>query len=71
MQKPLVINNKFGHGETVYILTDIQQLPRMVVMLKILPGDFIVYQLQSGTSVSDHYDIELSSEPNIVFKTQN
>ncbi len=59
------IENDFGIGEMVYLKHDIEQLPRMIIEIRIRMYD-IVYEVQSGLDLSSHHDFELSKEK-IVF----
>lgn len=61
----MILENKFDIGQIVYITTDADQLPRLIIQLKITPSG-IIYVCQHGTSGSEHYDIELSSDKNLV-----
>ncbi len=62
----MIIENKYEIGEMVFIVTDREQLPRQVTAIKITPGT-ILYQLACGTMVSDHYEVELSTEKNLEY----
>lgn len=62
----LVINNKFNFGQTVYLITDKDQLPRMVVSISIRPGEIIWYGLCHGTLYSEHYEMEVSETKDVL-----
>ncbi len=64
----MVIDNKFEYGQTVYLKTDKDQLPRIVTAIH-LRGQNITYALSQGTGETIHHDIEISEEVNIIFKT--
>ena len=64
----MVIDNKFEYGQTVYLKTDKEQLPRIVTAIH-LRGQNITYCLSQGTNETTHHDIEISEEVNIVLKT--
>lgn len=66
----MVVDNKFNHGETVYLVTDKDQLPRMIYCIKVFKND-ILYEVVCGTVSSAHYDFELSLEANVLMKTDN
>ncbi len=53
---------KFHFGLMVFLITDPEQLPRMIVSIKITPGN-VIYQCACGTTLSDHYEMELTTEP--------
>ncbi len=65
-----VIDNKFDHGDVVYLKTDKDQLPRIVFCLKVFPNE-ILYELAAGTTCSTHYEFELSKEVNVLLNTTN
>ena len=62
------INTKYDLGQTVFLIHDKEQTPRMITSIGVNPGH-VVYQLSSGTSESRHYEMEISSEVNILLKT--
>ncbi len=61
----MVIDNKYNIGDIVYVTTDQEQLPRVVVCIKITQGELIYVVYQSITS-SEHYDFEISKEKMLV-----
>jgi len=56
-----VIETKFNIGDTVYLKTDVEQMPRIITAIIVNPYD-ILYRLNSGAHMSDHYDLEISNE---------
>lgn len=66
----MVVDNKFSHGDTVYLKTDKEQQPRIIFCIKVFKSD-IIYEVAAGTILSAHYDFELSAEPNMVMQTTN
>lgn len=66
----MLLNNKYNIGEYVYLVTDSDQIPRLVVGINILPGYLLVYEVQVGITNSSHYDFELSAEENKVIKVK-
>ena len=56
----MTIKNKFNIGDIVYLKTDIEQHPRMVIGINVRPTA-IIYVVTFGTIGSDHYEMELSS----------
>ena len=60
-----VFNSLFGLGDIVYLITDPEQLERMVTYIKFSPGNQIVYYLSNITYHTEHYEMELSSKRNI------
>jgi len=57
------IDNKFDFGQIVYIITDKEQLPRMITAITLTKKD-IIYECFAGTIQSKHYDYELSETIN-------
>jgi len=57
------MKNKYNLGEIVYLVTDIDQLPRMVTKI-CFSGQGVTYQLCQGTNVDVHYEMEISTEKN-------
>lgn len=57
--------SKYGLAELVYLITDTDQLERMVTGVKFnLSGT--IYTLANGTNESFHYEAELSKEKDIL-----
>jgi hypothetical protein len=54
------IPNEFEIKQIVFLIHDIEQLPRMVVAI-IWDGHKVMYELISGTTASQHYEFELSN----------
>ena len=57
----MVIDNKFEIGNTVYLVTDIDQFPRLVTGFLVRKYD-IMYELSSGQFCSNHMDFEITQE---------
>lgn len=66
----IVVENKFDFGEIVYLKTDKEQNPRIVYMMKVFQNE-ILYELACGTTVSSHYEFEISKEVNVLMQTTN
>ena len=66
----MVIDNKYNFGDIVYLKTDKEQLPRMVVRFSVYP-ERVSYCIASGTLESWHDSFELSYEKDIVLTTSN
>lgn len=64
----MVINNKYEHGQIVYLVTDPEQLARMVTKISVYADNSISYQLSSGTDFSDHFELEISERENVEMK---
>ena len=59
------ITTKYDIGQLVYLITDSEQLDRMITCIKISPNG-LVYTLAQGVNETYHFEIELSSKRNIV-----
>jgi hypothetical protein len=64
----MVIDSKFEIGQLVYLRTDIEQYQRIVYGV-IIYKDSVLYRLAFGMATSDHYEFEISFEPDTVLKT--
>ena len=53
------IANDFNIEDIIYLKHDIEQLPRMVVEIRI-QKECIIYEVQSGTEISSHHSFEMS-----------
>lgn len=61
----MITDSKFKIGDFVYLVTDIDQLPRIVTGYYIRL-DSITYGLSFGSGESFHYDFEISSNKDIL-----
>jgi hypothetical protein len=61
---------KFSIGEIVYLRTDVEQLPRMVISAEVGIG-WVIYSLASGVNTSRHYDFEIIRERDILIGNLN
>ena len=66
----IVVENKFEFGDIVYLKTDKEQNPRIIYSMKVFPNE-ILYELACGTTVSSHYEFEISTEINGLMQTTN
>lgn len=57
----MIIENKFDIGQTVYLITDEDQHPRLITSIIVNKYD-LMYQMNNGTLQSTHYDYEISAE---------
>lgn len=62
----MVIDNKFEIGDTVYLVTDTEQHPGLIISIKIFKGGEYLYEVIRGTVSSMHYDFELSTQKNVL-----
>ena len=51
----MVIDNKFEIGDTVYLKTDAEQLPRLICGFMVSPNG-LLYELAQGKETSRHFD---------------
>lgn len=65
----IVIDNKYNLGEVLYLVTDRDQLKRIVTGIVYCPDNSILYEVINGTLASKHYDFELSRELDTIMKT--
>lgn len=59
-----VIEPQYEIGETVYLKTDKEQSERQVYAYTVFRTE-IIYKLTMGTTISEHYDFEISKEKNL------
>ena len=53
-------------GDTVYLVTDVEQFPRLVISYKVYKEGEIMYELIQGVTTSMHYAFEISIERNLI-----
>lgn len=63
-----LIDNKYDHGEVVYLKTDREQSPRIVFCFRVYQNETL-YELACGERVSTHYEFEITKEMNLVLST--
>lgn len=64
----MTIKLKYNFGTTVYLKTDVDQLPRIVVGAIILGGGYTEYKLACGDEFTWHSEFEISSKVNVELK---
>lgn len=62
----MTINNKYHFGQIVYLLTDEEQKQRIVIGIKVNPGNTLLYYLGCAEDETIHAEIEISPEKNIL-----
>lgn len=67
----MTINNKFKLGEMVYLVTDPEQMVRIIVALQVTVDGGLLYKLAIGMSEQWHYEAEMSREKDVILATQN
>jgi len=55
----------FDIGQRIFLKIDPEQIERMVTGIVVRPNG-IMYEVSSGVEVSTHYDIEMSSEVDVL-----
>jgi hypothetical protein len=65
------INNQFELGEIIYLKTEVEQLPRIIIGIQICADGGLIYKCSQGTEVDWHYEIEMSDTLDILLKTSN
>lgn len=63
-----ILDNQYEIGETVYLKTDPDQIPRIVYCFLVFRNETL-YKLACGVTSSDHYDFELSKEKSVLITT--
>lgn len=61
----MIIEPKYEIGSTVFLITDNEQLPRIVMSIIVNKYD-LIYELINTTTTSRHYDFEISDTKNIL-----
>lgn len=62
----MLIDNKYDLRQIVYLVTDYEQLARMIVGIKICADGCILYQCACGVNETWHYEAEMSLERDAV-----
>lgn len=63
------IKNKFSLGDTVFLVTDPEQMKRLIVGITVLPGGILMYSCaHADEEVTDHYEMELSDTEDVLLK---
>jgi hypothetical protein len=62
----MLVDNKFQLGDIVYLKTDVDQKSRMITKISVSQQG-LLYMVVCGTETTDHYEIELSEEKQVVF----
>lgn len=64
----LTVDLKFSEGDIVYLATDPDQQPRMVVAI-LIEGGRITYRLSMGQVTSWHGEMEIAAEKNVLINS--
>lgn len=60
------VETKYNIGDVVFLMTDIEQLQRIVTGVLIRPRNAVIYYLTCGDTETTHYELEMVSEKNIM-----
>ena len=60
----IVIDSKHKIGAVVYLLTDLDNTPRVVTGILVRSGNYVTYELSCLDQVSYHVDTEIMTVPN-------
>ena len=63
------IDNKFDFGDIVYLKSDVDQSPRIVTEISVMPDNCIQYRLVQETFNSWHNELEIRNTVDVVLKT--
>lgn len=62
----MVLDNKYNIGDTVFLLTDPEQYPRMVTAIIIRYKGYIEYEVSFSSTSNNFTEIELCDEKALV-----
>lgn len=65
------INFKYDIGEMLILVSDPEQHERIVVGYTVIPNNIILYRVCLGTLTSEHYEFELTEQPDILKALQS
>lgn len=65
------ITTKYNIEDSVYLVTDSEQVERIITAITIYPNNLIMYELMCGVEQSDHYEFELSDKVDVIKRTSN
>lgn len=65
----LTVDIPYPWGTIVYLKTDTEQRPYIVIGVKLCCDGGLLVELQAGTVSSFHYPVEISAEKNILLTT--
>lgn len=62
----MAMQMKYDTGQMVYLMTDVEQLARMIVAITTYIDGSVMYHLVCGTEHTTHYEVEITEEKNIL-----
>lgn len=66
----MMIENKYNIGEKVFLVTDSDQLERLVTAIQISPNN-LLYRLINNITETWHFEFEISKEKNFVMSNDS
>ena len=60
------ITTKYDNGQIVFLVTDTEQLERMVTAIQVTESTSVSYQLSCGSTASWHYECEIATDKDIL-----
>lgn len=70
VQHVIDMDVQFVWGDTVFLKTDPDQLPRMIVGV-VVKKSHVMYEVVKGETTSYHYDYEMAREKDVIQSTSN
>lgn len=64
----MIIETKYDPSQVVYLITDPEQLPRIVTEIVFCGVGGLKYGLNCGSEFSEHYEFEMQEEVNYNIK---
>lgn len=64
----MIINNEFEIGQIVFLKTDKDQEPRIIISIEVFAAGELLYSLKCGIATSSHYGFEMSNEIDTALK---
>lgn len=61
----MILNCKYNIGDVVYVVTDKEQSARQITGITFRQTG-VIYELTSGTTISHHYEFEISEEIDVL-----
>lgn len=65
------IKTKYDLRQMVYLVHDPDQSKRMIKEIRVITPKLYIYLLICGADESEHYEYEITTEPDIATKTDN
>lgn len=70
-QKVMNIKTKYNIGDNVYIKTDKEQNPKIIISITVYTDDYYLYQLNSIDDCANYREFEISYEKDELLKLTN